>query len=344
MDVTSYFDRFLPLIESELTDLPTQTGAVPGFYDMMRYHLGWLDEDMKPADASRGKRLRPLLCLLVCEAVGGNVEHALPAAAAIELVHNFSLIHDDIEDNSLTRRHRPTVWTLWGVPQAINCGDGMYSAALLKVGELAERGVEASRALEAQRVLLETCLALTEGQYLDMTFEHSMDIDLDRYLLMIQNKSAALISCSAQLGALLGEAEKETVRACARFGKNLGMAFQVIDDILGVWGAEDVTGKSASSDILMRKKSLPVVYAIGDAELQKIYAGNTVTAHDVDRIVAILEREGARAFAEHTAKRYSEDALASLAEASLAPSARQAIETLTRSLLTDYLTVSAPPE
>jgi geranylgeranyl diphosphate synthase type I len=220
----------------------------------------------------------------------------------------------------------------------------MFAAALLKIGELGRRGVEAPRALEAQRLLVDTCLALTEGQYLDMRFEHSTDVDIDRYLLMIRNKSAALISCSARLGALLGGAPPESVRACARFGENLGMAFQVIDDILGVWGAEEVTGKSASSDILARKKSLPIVYALGDTELQEIYTKETVTTQDVDRVVAILEREGARAFAERTANRYSADALASLAEASLAPSARQAIETLARSLLTDYLAVSAPQE
>jgi geranylgeranyl diphosphate synthase type I len=344
MKMRSYFDRFLPLIERELTDLPTRTGTVPDFYAMMRYHLGWLDTEMNPTDGPKGKRLRPMLCLLVCEAVGGAVEDALPAAAAIELVHNFSLIHDDIEDSSPTRRHRPTVWTLWGVPQAINCGDGMFAAALLKIGELSDRGVMASRVLKAQRILINTCLALTEGQYLDMDFEASMDVDLDRYMLMIRNKSAALISCAAELGALLGGADGGTVSACAQFGENLGMAFQVIDDILGVWGAEDRTGKSASTDILARKKSLPIVYALGDGELGEIYARETITAQDVERVVAILEREEARAFAERVAGEYSTAALDLLAQANLESPTRQAIEELVRSLLTDYLAVNAPQE
>jgi geranylgeranyl diphosphate synthase type I len=343
-ELAAYMERFLPLIECELRDLPARTGAVPEFYAMMRYHLGWLDENLQPKKAPKGKRLRPILCLLACEAVGGDVEVALPAAVAIELIHNFSLIHDDIEDDSPTRRHRPTVWALWGVPQAINCGDGMFAAAILKIGALRDRGVPASRVLDAERILVDTCLALTEGQYMDMTFEVSTKVDIDRYLLMIQNKSAALISCAAQLGALLGGADPETVRACAQFGENLGMAFQVIDDILGVWGAEDVTGKSASTDILARKKSLPVVYALADAELRAIYAQDEMEADDVAQVVAILEREGARDFAERVAGEYSTAALDRLEQASLAAPARQAIEDLARSLLTDYLPVHAPKE
>ena len=342
--LAEYMDRFLPLIERELKDLRTLTGEVPDFYAMMRYHLGWLDENLEPIDGPKGKRLRPVLCLLACEAVGGDLEIALPAAAAIELIHNFSLIHDDIEDNSPTRRHRPTVWTLWGEPQAINCGDGMFAAAILKIGRLCDRGVPASRVLDAERILVDTCLALTEGQYMDMTFEASMEIGIDRYLLMIQNKSAALISCAVQLGALLGGADPETVCACAQFGENLGMAFQVIDDILGVWGAEDVTGKSASTDILTRKKSLPVVYALQNAELRAIYAQDEMGALDVAQVVAILEREGARAFAERVAGEYSTAALDLLEQANLEASARQAIEDLARSLLTDYLPVNAPKE
>ena len=130
MSIQVYRDRYMPLLDAELRAALDANGRTVPFYDMMRYHMGWLDVDLRPVQAPAGKRLRPLLCMLICEAVGGCVEHTLPAAAAIELVHNFSLIHDDIEDDSDTRRHRTTLWKLWGMPHGINCGDGMFSAAL----------------------------------------------------------------------------------------------------------------------------------------------------------------------------------------------------------------------
>jgi geranylgeranyl diphosphate synthase type I len=249
------------------------------------------------------------------------------------MVHNFSLIHDDIEDGSTTRRHRTTVWTLWGLAHGVNCGDGMFARAILELSRLPEDGVSLEQALTSQRVLLETCLVLTEGQYLDMTFENQMDVDLDSYLRMIHDKSAALIACSTHLGALLGGAGDEVVAHYAQFGENLGMAFQVIDDILGIWGAEGQTGKSTSTDILTRKKTLPVVYALPDAELQAIYAQDTLTERDVARVVGILERSGARAFAEQVAGDYSAKAMRSLTDAGQDSPARQAIRELALSLL-----------
>ena len=131
MSIEAYMDRYLPLIEQELRDALSDRAGLAGYYGMMRYHMGWLDAHLEPVQAPQGKRLRPVLCLLTCEAVGGSLDHALPAATAIELVHNFSLIHDDIEDQGLTRRHRQTVWSVWGSAQGINCGDGMYTTAYL---------------------------------------------------------------------------------------------------------------------------------------------------------------------------------------------------------------------
>jgi geranylgeranyl diphosphate synthase type I len=300
---------------------------------MMQYHMGWLDEALQPVRSQQGKRLRPVLCLLSCEAVGGQIEHALAAAASIELVHNFSLIHDDIQDGSPTRRHRPAVWKVWGMAHAINCGDGMFTKAFLKLGQLSERGVSLQHAHDAQQIFAETCLALTEGQYLDMTFETSMDVDLESYMCMIRKKSAALISCSTWLGALLGGATPEATRASALFGETLGMAFQVVDDILGIWGAEGKTGKSAATDILARKKSLPIVYALGNPELRAIYAQKEVHDRDVARVVAILEQAGAREYAEQVAQKYSEQAIHHLARMGMGSPARQAIGELTQTLL-----------
>jgi len=312
MSIDTYRNRYWPLLEAELRDaLPVQ-GFLASYYGMMQYHMGWLDADFSPIPVSGGKQLRPLLCLLTCEAVGGQIERAVPAAAAIELLHNFTLIHDDIEDHSATRRHRSTVWKLWGIEHGVNCGDGMFAAALLRLSRLYERGVPPEHALEAQRALVETCLRLTEGQYVDMTFETQMDVDIDRYLWMIGRKTAALIACSTRLGALLGGAHEGVSAAYARFGENLGLAFQVIDDILGIWGQETETGKSASSDILTRKKTLPVVYVLHDPELRALYAQESLDNGDVERVLAILEKHQAREFAAQKAREYSQQAIRAL--------------------------------
>ncbi|HUT21239.1 MAG TPA: polyprenyl synthetase family protein [Anaerolineae bacterium] len=333
MSLTDYTARYLPRIEDEMKDLLELEGALAGYYGMMQYHLGWIDGQMAPMQGAQGKRLRPVLCLLACEAAGGRIEQALPAAAAIELVHNFSLIHDDIEDGSATRRHRATVWKLWGQPQAINVGDGMYTAAYVKLSQLPERGVPLQRAMTALRTLSETCLTLTEGQYLDMTFEDEPTVGLEDYLWMIRCKSAALIACATQLGALLGGAQPEVIAAYRQFGDYLGMAFQVIDDILGIWGSEDETGKSTSSDILARKKTLPIAYALSDPVLQALYAQESIEAGDVSLVIEALERCGARAYAERMAEEYSAQALYHLEKAGLDTPAHRAMGQLARSLL-----------
>jgi len=334
VSLSVYLDRFLPMIEKALRDELHCSEEMFPYYGMMQYHMGWLDEHLQPVEAARGKRLRPLLCLLACEAVGGQAEWALPAAAAIELLHNFSLIHDDIEDDSETRRHRTTVWKLWGIAHGINSGDGMFAKAIRLLGQLQERSVGLERALNAQCIFAETCVELTEGQYLDMAFESHMDVDLEGYLEMIRGKSAALIACSVRIGALLGGAEDSVVLAYHQFGENLGLAFQVVDDILGIWGSEKRTGKSACADILTRKKTLPVVYALGDGGLRALYAKKTLTEQDVERVVRILETHGAREFAEGLAGEYSERAMDSLAQAGPETPARKAMRDLASSLLT----------
>jgi geranylgeranyl diphosphate synthase type I len=333
MNIDAYRGRYLPLLDSELKVALSDGDGLSRFYGMMHYHMGWLDADFRPVLAPAGKRLRPLLCLLTCEAVGGQIECALPAAAAIELLHNFSLIHDDIEDVSAARRHRTTVWKLWGMAHGINCGDAMFAAAFLELGRLSERGVPPVRSLDAQRVFCETCLKLTEGQYLDMAFETQLDVELDGYLRMVGGKTAALIACATRLGALLGGAGDGAVEAYAGFGENLGLAFQVIDDILGIWGREVETGKSARSDILTRKKTLPIVYVLGDPELRSLYSQEELTQRDVDRVLSVLDRHQARSFAEQKAREYSERAIRCLDQAGYVTPAHQAMYDYAFSLL-----------
>jgi geranylgeranyl diphosphate synthase, type I len=193
---------YVPLIEREMRALlspPPSRAAL--HYQIMEYHMGWRDETLAPAHAPAGKRIRPLLCVLGALASGGLAEQALPAAAGLELLHNFSLIHDDIEDQSPTRRHRPTAWTLFGLPIAVNAGDGMFSLAHRAFLLLPERGVPAAATLAALQRFEETCLALTEGQYLDMSFEGRSDVTVDDYYAMIAGKTGALLAAAPEIGA-----------------------------------------------------------------------------------------------------------------------------------------------
>jgi geranylgeranyl diphosphate synthase type I len=316
------YDRYLLLIEEELRQvlsIPDQ--RLSPFYGMMHYHLGWTDESFQATRSQAGgKRLRPLFCLLACQAVGAEPRQALPAAAAVELIHNFSLLHDDIEDNSPTRRHRTTVWKIWGEPQAINAGDGMFALAHLALQRLSEKGLPDDRVLAAYRVFDQTCLALCEGQYLDMSFEDCLDVDIDQYLAMIGRKTAALLSCSTWLGALLGSGDAALATRYARFGENLGMAFQIEDDILGIWGEEKVTGKPEASDIRQRKKSLPIVYVlqqeaslpVSEQRVHKVYRRKVIDEDDVKVVLGYLQAVGARQYAQQMALDYHGRALAEL--------------------------------
>lgn len=304
--------RYLESVEAEMRRVVDRLPAAPDSYSLMlRYHLGWVDACGQPAGGASGKRVRPILLLLCAEAAGGDPATAMPAAAAVELLHNFSLIHDDIQDESPTRRGRPTVWAIWGVANALNAGDAMYTLAYMALHGLA---IPAARALEAWRLFTETCLALTLGQHMDLAFEAQATVSLDDYLKMIGGKSAALIALSAQLGALTAGASAERQAHYAAFGRNLGLAFQIRDDILGIWGEQAATGKSSQTDIATRKKSLPVIYALERSErLRALYARpDPFTPEDVAEATRLIEATGARRYAEnqeHTAHRVALDAL-----------------------------------
>lgn len=322
MSLQDIFEKYRPAIEEELRQvlsIPDQ--RLSPFYGMMHYHLGWTDESFKAARSQPGgKRLRPVLCLLACQAVGGEPQQALPAAAAVELIHNFSLLHDDIEDNSPTRRHRTTVWKIWGESQAINAGDGMFALAHLALQRLSEKGLPDNRVLAACRVFDQTCLTLCQGQYLDMSFEDRLDVDVDQYLAMIRRKTAALMSCSTRLGALLGSGDANLITRYARFGENLGMAFQIEDDILGIWGEEKATGKPQAGDICQRKKSLPIVYAmqqeaglpVSEQRVHRAYRPEVINEDAIKAVLGRLQALGARQYAQQMARDYHERALAEL--------------------------------
>ena len=308
---------------------------------MLHYHLGWTDEELNPVQPTSGKRLRPLLCLLSCQALGGVPSHALPAACAIELIHNFSLVHDDIQDGSHTRRGRRAVWDIWGLDQGINVGDGLFALAHLALHRLADRGVPPSRQLATSLALNRACLSLCEGQYFDMAFEDLLEVDLDQYLWMIGRKTAALLAAATEIGAGLASDDARMVERFYRFGEQLGLAFQIHDDILGTWGDEQVTGKSAASDIRDRKKTLPVVYALNQPDnrqaarqLSEMYSHQAPLGDDtIKTVLDILSDVGAKQWAEDLALNYYHSALQSLEDTGLDSCALANLRTLASSLL-----------
>ena len=301
---------------------------------LMRYHLGWEDAAGRAMPPAGGKMLRPALCLLCCEAAGGDILGAMPAAAALELVHNFTLIHDDIEDNSDTRHGRATLWRVEGVPQAINAGDGMFVIARRTLLDMAGAGVPPERVLEAARILDEACVALCEGQFADIGFETRERVSPQENEAMITGKTAALLGASAAIGAIAAGADAATVAAIGECGRLLGLAFQVQDDVLGIWGEAGVTGKPVADDIRSRKKSFPVVYAfehLAPASLEKlraIYASPPMSEDAVEQMLALLDEAGARAAATADAERWACAALDAVAPLRLHPERRRDIEAL----------------
>jgi geranylgeranyl diphosphate synthase, type I len=315
--------------EAEIVRLVGDRDAsTPGLYEMVRYHLA-----LDGSGASGGKRIRPLLGLLAYASIAGDHRGALPGAAAVELGHNFSLVHDDIEDGDVERRHRPTLWSIHGVPQAINAGDALFSLSRIALHRLTDLGFPDAKVLRLMRLFDQTCLALCEGQYLDIATSGSealMTVEL--YFDMIGRKTAALIAASIEAGALLATDDEAIIARYRAFGWALGLAFQLNDDLLGIWGAEAATGK-APSDVAHKKKTLPVIYAYEHADpedrrrLGELYAAPEPSAVEVAEIIAILERSGARSYTRDQARRYRDEALAELDAAGvLEPSAREHLE------------------
>jgi geranylgeranyl diphosphate synthase, type I len=292
--LTERIERYRPLV---LDEMRTVVGSsAQELFAWMRYHLGWEDAFGQAADESPGKLLRSSAVLLAAELTGGSAEAAAPAAAAVELVHNFSLLHDDIEDNSETRRGRKTVWTVAGVPQAINSGDGMFTLARLAMHRLLEAGIEERRVIEAMRELDEACLRLVEGQYLDIAFEQRPVVTRDEYVGMVSGKTGAMFAAPFAIGALLGGAPGESVAAFRLFGLHVGLAFQALDDLLDCWGTREQLGKDPGGDLLSRKKTYPVIAAleVGAVDFARAYAQPPTPGEDIRTLALMVEAAGGR--------------------------------------------------
>jgi geranylgeranyl diphosphate synthase type I len=286
-----------------------QDDRTHALYEMVRYHLG-LDHE-----GPRGKRIRPLLGLLAYESLAGGHEPALPGAAAVELGHNFSLVHDDIEDRDVERHHRATLWMVFGVAQAINTGDTLFTLSRMALYRLRELGFSDTKVLDLMRLYDETCLALCEGQFMDIWgAEHDDRLSVDFYFDMIGRKTAALIAASVQAGAMLATDDQSVIDSYRGFGWSLGIAFQLNDDLLGIWGDEQSTGKEPS-DLAKHKKTLPVIYALerapapDAARLRQVLATTEPSAALVAEARGILESCGARDYTRTRAREERDEAL-----------------------------------
>ncbi|HMD88578.1 MAG TPA: polyprenyl synthetase family protein [Anaerolineaceae bacterium] len=312
MTLQSFTEKMRPAIEDELfQSIDRALSNHPnGLREMLAYHLGWEGQGAGPE--AQGKRIRPLLALLCSVAAGGDWESALPAAAGIELIHNFSLIHDDIQDQSQLRRGRPTVWVKWGIPQAINAGDLMFTIAHMAVLEVG-RTKTAQVTLDASSLLHQACVDLTKGQYLDLAYENEKVIPLEGYWPMVAGKTAALLACSTEIGALLAGCQPIRRKAFRQFGYSLGLAFQVLDDWLGIWGDTALTGKSVENDLVSGKKTLPVLYGISQKKkFAERWISGSISPDEVTLLAKMLEDEGAQAYTDAMADQLTGDALVAL--------------------------------
>jgi geranylgeranyl diphosphate synthase, type I len=286
----------------------------PAARHVAAYHFGWADEHGRPQEANGGKAIRPALALLSAEAVNGSADDALPAAVAVELVHNFSLLHDDVMDGDVTRRHRKTAWAAFGVDAAILAGDALLTLAL---DVLARSGHPAAK--DGILMLTSTVQDLVAGESADLAFERRTTVDVAECLVMAEMKTGALLGSSCAIGALFGGAQLGVAEQLRGFGRHVGLAFQHVDDLLGIWGDPAVTGKPVYEDLRRRKKNLPVVAALRSAtpaghRLAQLYQQDSLPEADLARAAELIELAGGRAWSEGQAERQTTEAVTLLAE------------------------------
>jgi geranylgeranyl diphosphate synthase type I len=275
---------------------------------MIRYHMGW---DSRKKEQG-GKRIRPLLTLLVFGLFDDDWKRVLPAAASIELLHNFSLIHDDIQDESPLRHNQPTLWKIHGISQAINAGDALFAAALYELSRCVGT-LPISVCMEINHLLLKTCIELTSGQYFDLSFEQMKAVDLPAYQAMISGKTAALMKASTMTGAICSMTSESNIALMSEFGRNLGLAFQIMDDYLGIWGNPGIIGKSNTSDLVSRKKTYPVIAGLHkSAEFSKLWSMDSSGKLDTEPFRSALEKANIEKDTLQLVKHYMDKAYAQL--------------------------------
>ncbi|PWK78617.1 geranylgeranyl diphosphate synthase type I [Lentzea atacamensis] len=317
-----------PALRAAVNRLPDSVRRVAG------YHFGWWDEHGRSITTDSGKAVRPALALLATQAVGGTAACGLPAAVAVELVHNASLLHDDIIDRDATRRHRPTAWSAFGVPAAILAGDALF---FLSIHILST--APAPLSTQGLAFLEEAVQQLIDGEYTDTAFEHRTEVTLAQCQAMAQAKTSTLIACACALGALAGGANPTQTDHLRSFGHHLGIAFQLVDDLMGIWGDPAHTGKPHLSDLRAHKKSLPVVAALttpcpASQELASLYHQNTpLTEHQLQHAATLIEAAGGRDWATRQADHHLTTALHHLTAADLADHPAAQLATLAHMII-----------
>jgi geranylgeranyl diphosphate synthase, type I len=295
----------------------------PSLEAIAAYHMGWRNADLSRVSGQQpnpGKRFRPRLAILVTAALGCDPVLAAPVAAAIELLHNFTLVHDDIQDRSHLRRHRATVWSLWGEAQAINAGDALFASSHLALYELANRPETAPNLQRLARAFDRTTLAIVGGQTMDIENEGDATVTPARYLETITGKTSAIVEFSAWAGGVVAGADESHLFELARFGLATGLAFQIRDDLLGIWGSEAETGKTPADDIRRRKQTLPILElraaAVPDElqTLDEVFSQTPLKEAEVSAVLEMLDRHGIRARVERAIRDYHDQACAALAQ------------------------------
>lgn len=312
--------RYRPLVDAEFACMLGGRDRI-ALYEMIRYHLGFADAVEDGHLGSGGKRVRAALCLLACEAAGGTAETAAPAAAAVELFHSFTLMHDDIADQDEVRRKRETVWRRWGVGKALTAGDALFALANLAIARLSE--VPADIVCQVTRELNEAALLVCEGQESDLSYEGRTDVQVEDYLAMIERKTSALFAAATAIGAQVADAPPNAREGLRAFGRHLGLGYQIADDVLGIWGDPEQMGKPVGSDLRRNKRSLPIVHALaaaaqtGNADLAGRLARGAATNEEAAEVAARMAELGSRSFCQHMAQESLGRALDALAGADL---------------------------
>ena len=324
------FSEYQQAVEQELRDV--FDGREGFLYNLLRYHLGWVDQHGSPQEGGPLLHLQGAVALVCCEALGADFRQALPAAAGVELIHNFTLVHGEVQAGRAESVDRPGIWWVWGPAQAINAGDGLHALGRTTIMRLGRRGASPERVLRAVRSLDQACLQLCEGQYMDLEFQDQMMVTDAAYMNMINRKAGALTGCAAESGALAAGASESQCAALHKFGAGLGSAWQIARDIGDLWG--ELGDGITASNIISKKKSLPIIHALehgslaAKRELGTIYMKRVMEPEDASRLVSVLDETGARAAAENRARQLAEDGLAVASSAGVSPDGKDLLREL----------------
>ena len=292
------------------------------FYFPIKYALGIINLDKSKTIIKPGKSIRPLLCITTYSASKIHNSKFIQPSLSLEYIHNFSLIHDDIQDNDEFRHNKPTVWKVWGKPKALTFGNILHNLAYLKLSR-EQTQLSKEQIIKISQILNSATLEMIEGQYLDIHFETEKNITENQYLNMISKKTGALLSASVNIGSVIGNYKTKDMHILNKFSESLGYLFQITDDILGIWGNSSKTGKPVGSDIINRKKSLPIIHCKNQLnhndliKFEKIYSSNKTESNDVEKILDFLNSTNTKSYLNQLTIKYYESCIEYLDETSL---------------------------